>query len=209
MFIFFKHRQGSKNLINIMSKEEMILDQIWNELTASLEVGGHPFHIFSISTILDNKPDSRNVVLRSVDKNKHRITFHTDVRSNKISQIKNDKNVCALFYDKSKKIQIRAYGNIHIESDELIIKDKWSKSKKMSKLCYLNKSAPGEKLNNSKDYLYEEKDLKDIEIGIKNFSVINIEINKIDWLNLSHKGHERIIIDFFNKNNIKFEWVAP
>ena len=26
MFIFFKHWQGSKNLINIMSKEEIILD---------------------------------------------------------------------------------------------------------------------------------------------------------------------------------------
>ena len=75
-----------------MSKEETILDQIWDELAASLEVGGHPFHIFSISTIFNNKPDSRNVVLRNVNRNNKSVTFHTDTRSNKISQIKNDNN---------------------------------------------------------------------------------------------------------------------
>ena len=79
----------------------------------------------------------------------------------------------------------------------------------MSKLCYLHKSAPGEKIDNAKDYLYDEDDLQNIEVGIKNFSVINIKFNKIDWLNLSHKGHERIIISFTNGDNIKFEWVAP
>ena len=79
----------------------------------------------------------------------------------------------------------------------------------MSKLCYLHKSAPGKKIDNAKDYLYDEDDLQDIEVGIKNFSVINIKFNKIDWLNLSHKGHERIIINFTNGDNIKFEWVAP
>ena len=192
-----------------MSKEETILDQIWDELAASLEVGGHPFHIFSISTISNNKPDSRNVVLRNVNRNDQSVTFHTDTRSNKISQIKNDSNVCALFYDSAKKIQIRAYGIISIETDELLIKDRWSQSKKMSKLCYLHKSSPGEKIDNAKDYLYDEDDLQNIEVGIKNFSVINIKFNKIDWLNLSHKGHERIIINFINGDNIKFEWVAP
>ena len=79
----------------------------------------------------------------------------------------------------------------------------------MSKLCYLHKSAPGKKINNSKDYLYDEDDLQNIEVGIKNFSVINIKFNQIDWLHLSHKGHERIIINFNNEDNIKFEWVAP
>ena len=192
-----------------MSKEETILDQIWDELAASLEVGGHPFHIFSISTISNNKPDARNVVLRNVNRNDQSVTFHTDTRSNKISQIKNDSNVCALFYDSAKKIQIRAYGIISIETDELLIKDRWSQSKKMSKLCYLHKSSPGEKIDNAKDYLYDEDDLQNIEVGIKNFSVINIKFNKIDWLNLSHKGHERIIINFINGDNIKFEWVAP
>ncbi|MBT3520575.1 MAG: hypothetical protein HOA86_02450 [Gammaproteobacteria bacterium] len=192
-----------------MNKEETILDQIWDELEASLEVGGHPFHIFSISTIFNNKPDSRNVVLRNVNRNNKSVTFHTDTRSNKISQIKNDNNVCALFYDSAKKIQIRAYGSISIETDELLIKDRWKQSKKMSKLCYLHKSAPGKKIDNAKDYLYDEDDLQDIEVGIKNFSVINIKFNKIDWLNLSHKGHERIIINFTNGDNIKFEWVAP
>ena len=52
------------------------------------------------------------------------------------------------------------------------------------------------------------KNIPDIESGKINFSIINIKIDEIDWLNLSHKGHERMIISFFKKET-HFNWVAP
>lgn len=192
-----------------MTERKEILDKIWDELTLGLNSGRHPFHIFSVSTVKNNKPDSRTVVLRAVEKENKSISFHTDLRSKKVLQIKESENICALFYDKDSKIQLRIYGSASKESDSLLIKEKWNSSKEMSKLCYLNKIPPGEVINESKDYLYGKEELNNIELGIKNFSIINIKISQIDWLSLNHEGHQRILINYTSNNKIEFDWVAP
>ena len=192
-----------------MTERKEILDKIWDELTLGLSSGKHPFHIFSVSTIKNNKPDSRTVVLRAVEKENKSISFHTDLRSKKVLQIKESENICALFYDKDSKIQLRIYGSASKETDSLLIKEKWNSSKEMSKLCYLNKIPPGEVINESKDYLYGKEELNNIELGIKNFSIINIKISQIDWLSLNHEGHQRMIINYTSNNKIEFDWVAP
>ena len=192
-----------------MTEKEGILDKIWNELILGLNSGKHPFHIFTVSTVKNNKPDSRSVVLRGVDKENKSISFHTDLRSKKILQIKESENICALFYDKDTKIQLRIYGSASKETDSLLIKEKWNSSKEMSKLCYLNKISPGEVINEPKDYLYGKEELNNIELGIKNFSIINIKISQIDWLSLNHEGHQRMLINYTSNNKIDFDWVAP
>jgi len=192
-----------------MTEKEEILDKIWNELILGLNSGKHPFHIFTVSTVKNNKPDSRSVVLRTVDKENKSISFHTDLRSKKILQIKESENICALFYDKDSKIQLRIYGSAIKETNSLLIKEKWNSSKEMSKLCYLNKISPGEVINEPKDYLYGKEELNNIELGIKNFSIINIKISQIDWLSLNHEGHQRMLINYTSNNKIEFDWVAP
>ena len=192
-----------------MTERKEILDKIWDELTLGLNSGRHPFHIFSVSTVKNNKPDSRTVVLRAVEKENKSISFHTDLRSKKVLQIKESENICALFYDKDTKIQLRIYGSASKETDSLLIKEKWNSSKEMSKLCYLNKISPGEVINESKDYLYGKEELNNVELGIKNFSIINIKISQIDWLSLNHEGHQRMLINYTSNNKIEFDWVAP
>ena len=192
-----------------MTEKEEILDKIWDELILGLNSGKHPFHIFTVSTVKNNKPDSRSVVLRTVDKENKSISFHTDLRSKKILQIKESENICALFYDKDSKIQLRIYGSASKETNSLLIKEKWNSSKEMSKLCYLNKISPGEVINEPKDYLYGKEELNNIKLGIKNFSIINIKISQIDWLSLNHEGHQRMLINYTSNNKIEFDWVAP
>jgi len=192
-----------------MTEKKEILDKIWDELILGLNSGKHPFHIFSVSTVKNNKPDSRSVVLRAVEKENKSISFHTDLRSKKVPQIKESENICALFYDKDSKIQLRIYGTASKETNSLLIKEKWNSSKEMSKLCYLNKISPGAVINEPKDYLYGKKELNNIELGIKNFSIINIKISQIDWLSLNHEGHQRMLINYTSNNNIEFDWVAP
>ena len=192
-----------------MHKEKQILKNIWNELSLSLVESGHPFHIFSISTVHNGLPDARNVVLRGVSEEQKSISFHTDTRSKKVSQFDEKNSVCALFYDKTNKTQLRIYGNTFIEDNKDIVLKKWNSSKDMSKLCYLNKYPPGHVLSNSKDYLYNDDDLKNINKGIENFLIINLNVVKIDWLFLNHKGHERMMIDLQEDKEIKYNWLAP
>ena len=58
-----------------MTERKEILDKIWNELTLGLNSGKHPFHIFSVSTVKNNKPDSRTVVLRLLKKKINQFRF--------------------------------------------------------------------------------------------------------------------------------------
>ena len=95
------------------------------------------------------------------------------------------------------------------DCDGLSAEERWNKSKSMSKLCYLNKHPPGDKILSSKEYLPDENDLENIENGIENFSIIKIDIQSIDWLNLNYKGHERMIIDFLGNSKVNYRWVAP
>ena len=78
-------------------------------------------------------------MLRGVERKKNMINFHTDSRSKKVSQLEEQADICALFYDKKKKVQLRVYGKTSYEKDIQKIENKWQNSKRMSKLCYLNK----------------------------------------------------------------------
>ena len=51
--------------------------------------------------------DGRIVVLRKSDQSNNLLQFHSDIRSDKITKLKNNKNASMLFYDKDEKIQVR------------------------------------------------------------------------------------------------------
>ena len=51
--------------------------------------------------------DGRIVVLRKSDQSNNLLQFHSDIRSDKIPKLKNNKNASILFYDKEEKIQVR------------------------------------------------------------------------------------------------------
>ena len=82
-----------------------------------------------------------------------------------------------------------------------------------SRKCYLTKKNPSSYTNKAEDGL--PKHLKGVnpkldesEQGYKNFVVITNNINEIEWLNLSAKGHRRLLINF-DKKIKKFNWLIP
>ena len=87
------------------------INDIYNEeikyLKDAIKHASNPFHTFSLSTLNDNFPETRTVVLRKIVDNPLKIFFNTDYRSNKVKELINNQNACALFYDQSRKIQIR------------------------------------------------------------------------------------------------------
>ena len=52
-------------------------------------------------------------------------------------------------------------------------------------------------------------DLENIDKGLSNFSIVNINIKSIDWLFLNHKGHERMLIELKKKDSYEYNWIAP
>ncbi len=155
--------------------------------------------------------DGRIVVLRKSDQSNNIVQFHSDIRSDKIPKLKNNKNASMLFYDKEEKIQVRLKVECTINHNNEITKESWSKTGHISRKCYLVENGPGTESPNPTSGLKPELDnfeftMEQSEEGYKNFTVIQCKIKTIEWLYLAAKGHRRAR---FEVDNNKEYWLVP
>jgi len=158
-----------------------------------------------------NDFDGRIVVLRKSDQANNLLQFHSDIRSDKIPKLKNNKIASMLFYDKEEKIQVRIKVECSINHNNKITKESWSKTGHISRKCYLVDNGPGTESTNPTSGLKPELDnfdftMEQSEEGYKNFSVIQCKIKSIEWLYLASKGHRRAR---FELDNNKEYWLVP
>ena len=94
----------NKNKPDFYNDLDKIVDVLWDLLLIGKNKSKSEFHQGYISTYNDKYPSIRTVVLRHVNKLKNTISFHTDIRSTKIDELKDNirKNVILRL---SKKIQ--------------------------------------------------------------------------------------------------------
>ena len=187
-----------------------IIKSEWKNINLGIQKAKHDYHSFVFSTVSKNSPDSRTVILRDFDEHKPAIWFHSDRRSKKILHLEENENVSALFYDKSKKVQLRINGIADIENDIEHNKKVWDSMRPESKLCYMGPYAPSKKINqfepNTLKKSAHDLDKEDENLGLSRFCRIRIKIKKLDWLKLDYKGHQRLEFKFGKK--IKTQWIA-
>ena len=155
--------------------------------------------------------DGRIVVLRKSDQTNNLLQFHSDIRSDKIPKLKNNKKASMLFYDKEEKIQVRLKVECTINHDNEITKESWSKTGHISRKCYLVDNGPGTESSTPTSGLKPELDnfeftMEQSEKGYKNFTVIQCKISSIEWLYLAAKGHRRAR---FELDTNKEYWLVP
>ena len=187
-----------------------IIKSEWENINLGIQKAKHDYHSFVFSTVSKNSPYSRTVILRDFDEHKPAIWFHSDRRSKKILHLEENKNVSALFYDKSRKVQLRINGVADIEEDIEYNKKIWDSMRPESKLCYMGPYAPSQKINqfepNTLKKSAHDLDKKDEHLGLSRFCRIRIKIKELDWLKLDYKGHQRLEFKFGKK--IKPQWIA-
>lgn len=173
------------------------------------------FHNTVLNTVtINNKPDARTVVLRGFNIEKLIINIHSDLRAQKIIELQKNANACLVFYDDQKKIQLRVRGTANIQKS---LKDSWNKLGNWSRRCYLSKDKPGviSKKPTSgfpDDFTLEAPSSKQSEEGLKNFCVIQISINEIEWLYLASQGHRRAIFNVERGEpqlSVRGKWLVP
>ena len=171
----------------------------------------HDFHIMTFCTIGKVGVEARSVVLRNFDKEKNIIRFHTDYRSPKLNDIKNNPNTVCLVYSYKLKTQLRIKTQSSIHYEDSIWNAAWDSTGLSSRKCYLTKYDPSRNIDEKDDGLPLElkgktPSLKQSEEGKKNFCVVDNKILEMDYLFLKSSGHERMQLDF---NSNKFSWIAP
>ena len=155
--------------------------------------------------------DGRIVVLRKSDQSKNLLQFHSDIRSDKIPKLKNNKNASMLFYEKEEKIQVRLKVTCTINHNNEITKQSWLKTGHISRKCYLVDNGPGSESTTPTSGLKPELNnfeytMEQSEEGYKNFTVIQCKIKSMEWLYLAAKGHRRARFDLINN---KESWLVP
>ena len=187
-----------------------IIKSEWKNINLGIQKAKHDYHSFVFSTVSKNSPDSRTVILRDFDENKPAIWFHSDRRSKKILHLEENENVSALFYDKSRKVQLRINGIADIEEDIEHNKKIWDSMRPESKLCYMGPYAPSQKISqfepNTLEKSAHDLDKEDEHLGLSRFCRIRIKIKKLDWIKLDYKGHQRLEFKFGKRT--KTQWIA-
>ena len=191
-------------MISTSSKENTheIFEEIKTNLTRGVKDRKHAFHNPVFCNVdQDGGVDSRVVVLRKFDPINMILNFHTDYRSPKVSNLKQNNKSMLVFYDHKLKIQMRIKTTSIINYQNEIAKEMWDKTKLLSRKCYLTSKDPSSLTTLPEDGIPEhligkEPEFEESEKGYKNFTVIENKINEIDWLYLEISGHRRLILCF-------------
>jgi pyridoxamine 5'-phosphate oxidase len=203
-------------MMSMLSKENTneIFEDIIKNLTRGVKDRKHNFHTPVFSNINDeNDIESRVVVLRQFDPLSMVLNFHTDFRSPKVYSLIKKNISLFVFYDHKSKIQLRIKTLSLINNQNTVAEEIWGETKLFSRKCYLTEKAPSSITSLPEDGIDDklkgkEPTLEESEKGYKNFTVIQNQIQQIDWLYLAASGHRRLKV-ILGEKKPSFEWLIP
>ncbi len=193
---------------------KIIYNNIKELLNKGVKDRHHSFHTPVFSNYEeDNLVDSRIVVLRKYNEEELKLNFHTDFRSPKVNSLKKNQNSFFVFYDFKLKIQLRIKTYSTVNNNNEISKKAWDLTRLFSRKCYLTQKKPSSLSLIPDDGIPQhlsgiDPTKEESENGYKNFTVIENEIQNIDWLYLASSGHRRLKISF-KKLIPSYEWLIP
>lgn len=184
----------------------MTLAEAWNRVldlvNEAVNGSGHPFRYVTLATVdKTNSPRQRTVVLRDFSREKI-FTVYTDSRSDKVSEILENDTVSLLFYDDKIKLQLRVSGSASIVKAGEEYKRNWDSRGSKSPHSYTSVIPPGTEITSPQEAF--EWHLE----GTPNFCLINIEAERMEFLQLDGVRHirgEKII----SVEDEKVRWIAP
>ena len=178
-------------------------------LVDGIKNGKSLYHTFCLSTLSESFPEGRTVVLRDVKRNPLNIYFNADYRSKKVKELISNKNCTALFYDQSRRVQLRLRCQAVVHYKNNLSSEIWKNTALQSRKCYMGPFPPSDELeswhpNIPDEYLKTDPDKEHSEEGYINFTHIELRVTEVDILQLRHDGHIR-----FKVSGDTLSYLAP
>ncbi len=168
-----------------------------------------PLHTPAVGTVTSaGTPSQRIMVLRAVDRGNHRLRFNSDHRASKVTDIYNGSAISVLGYHPGAKLQLRLSGIGSVQSTGPEADAAWQQASLYSQRCYLTDLAPGSPVDaptSGLDPVIEgqKPSAEQVIPARANFAILRVEVQKIEWLYLTHGGHRRAI---FHWNEAASRW---
>jgi pyridoxamine 5'-phosphate oxidase len=188
------------------------LHHAWLLLGRATQDRKSAFHAPVVATHSADGPQARVLVLRAVDKAKKNLTFHTDTRSEKIAELAADSRVAVTFYDAAKKLQLRINGRATLHGADALADARWQAARPSSLRCYLG-AQPGavspQPSSGLPSALEGREPLEgELQAGRAHFAVLQVAIERIDWLYLHSLGQRRARF-VWQGEECAMQWVNP
>ena len=186
-------------------KDPFVLFKKWYDLACKTEINDP--NAMTLSTISNNQPSSRVVLLKSYDENG--LVFYTNSNSKKGKSIKENNKVSLNFYWKSQNRQIRIEGQANIVS--IKVADSYFKSRPRGSQIGAWSSKQSDELSSRADLIdsinhYEDK-FKDKDIPRPPHWYGYLVIPQLIefWQEMPFRVHDRVVYKFSNNSwkNIK------
>ncbi len=201
---------GKKEPISTL---DAVLKSSWKLLHEGVRNFRSPFHHAALTTIDDNKPQVRAVILREFSEKGRTLICHCDARSPKILQIRKNPNVSLFFYDPKRWLQIRLSGTASVHTDDTTAESQWEKVSVSHRINYCAEIPPGSPTEKPTaglpDFLRDKTPkLLDVSVSRKNFAAIVCQFDEMDWLLLKLTGHIRAKF-YWKDHGVDASWVIP
>lgn len=175
---------------------DAVLDRVWTRLARAAEQPGHPLRALTFGTAGPDGPHLRTVILRGADPDAHRLAFHSDRRSQKVADLRDNDRISWLAWDPDTREQVRLHGTGTVHLDDDVADRLWAAEAPASLDIYVCPPAPGTPLNAPDDGLDDAVKTgsvtrEDVAPGRQHFAVIRTVIDEVEWLHLHREGHYR------------------
>jgi pyridoxamine 5'-phosphate oxidase len=183
--------------------------EAWRLLSRGVADRKSGFHHATLASIgLNGNPRLRTIILRGCEPRSWSLRFHTDVRSTKVAELRNDPRVSLQVYDPHAKIQLRLEGLASVHHQGEVAEAAWRETRAFSRQCYCIQPGPGTVIETGDNYVLPEATDEATSGGRDYFCAIVIAVTSLEWLYLASAGHRRAL---FRKQSegVTSQWLAP
>ncbi len=187
---------------------------VWEQLTRASTQSDHDFRYLSLATLSEDKvPVSRLLVLRGLNESDRTLIFHTDIMSEKWSELSAYPKASVLGFSAEKGEQFRFQGSVELYAPTTDVNQlEWVKLSVWSQNTYCG-GPPGEETLAPSSVL--QKDLQppsdaELERGRLRFGVLKFKADSLDWFRLQRSDNRRAKYCYNSSGGIEnANWINP
>lgn len=189
----------------------MIDREAWDALAAAAADPRLPFRYLTLASLGRCQfPEARTVVLRSANRATRVLEFHTDTRSPKWRELKDNGNSTILGYSDALKLQLRLRGDMELAPPGSLQADKiWSRLPPHTRATYQG-GPPGDELRPENDPVSQAQVSETAEAGRDRFGVLFFKALSLDWCRLERDNNLRARFSYGDNGELNgASWVEP
>ncbi|MEM6347574.1 MAG: pyridoxamine 5'-phosphate oxidase family protein [Bacteroidota bacterium] len=199
---------------SIFAKTDSLADfhqKCWDQLLRASVDKKHPMREITMATLkLDGSVDQRMVVLRLAERSSLSINTYTDLRAQKVAQIKVHPQLHYLAWHPKQRLQLRLKCEAQLHSNDEISRSAWQKLSYFARTLYSAHASPGQIVPNlaSANAPYQHPEGIDSNLWYKNFVLIKAKILEMEALALGRERQLRARFTY-EAGQVQANWLIP